>query len=61
MPPVEILTKEEIQDRRRELLASVGGDYDALRDRAEQYALDSRELAVLTELDNLSYLLSASE
>lgn len=57
---VEILTTEAAQGRRQEILASVGGDENSLRARANIYALNAKELAVLDELDALDYLLGDS-
>ena len=55
---VETLSVEEARRRRGEVLASVGGDERDLRDRAARYMLDAEELAALTELDELDFLLS---
>lgn len=57
---MEILTTEAAQARRDEIVASVGGDEKSLRGRANIYALNAKELAVLDELDALDYLLGAS-
>ncbi len=54
---VRVLTVAQAKALRAELLASVGGDEDALRDRAADYMLNARELAALTEIDGLDYLL----
>jgi len=54
---VEMMTVESAQRRRDEVLASVGGNEDALRARAVLYSLDPDELAALDELDELDYLL----
>jgi hypothetical protein len=59
MPEVELLTVEEAKDRRVAVLASVGGDEAALRRRGARYELDADELAALTELEELDYLLHA--
>jgi hypothetical protein len=55
---VETLTVEDAQRRREKVLASVGGDECDLRDRAGRYLLNAEELAALSELDELDYLLS---
>jgi hypothetical protein len=55
---VETLTVEDAQRRREKVLASVGGDECDLRDRAARYLLNAEELAALSELDELDYLLS---
>jgi hypothetical protein len=56
-PTVEVLSVEEAQARRNDVLARVGGDEPALRARAAVYALDAHELAALDDLDALDYLL----
>ena len=61
MAPVEMLTVEAARRRREHLLQSVGGDYQVLRVRGNSYELDARELAVLSEVEELDYLLSHSE
>jgi hypothetical protein len=58
VPVVETLSVEEARRRRDEVLASVGGDECDLRERAARYMLDAEELAALTELDELDFLLS---
>ncbi len=54
---VHTITPDDARRRRAELMASVGGDETALRERAAVYALDARELATLDEVDALDYLL----
>jgi hypothetical protein len=54
---VEILTVEAAKKRRDELLQAVGGDEQAIRERAADYALQADELAALNEIDELDYLL----
>jgi hypothetical protein len=58
MPVVETLSVEEARRRRDVVLASVGGDECDLRERAARYMLNAEELAALTELDELDFLLS---
>jgi hypothetical protein len=58
VPVVETLSVEDATHRRAQVLASVGGDECELRDRAARYLLNADELAALTELDELDYLLS---
>lgn len=58
MPVVETLSVEEARRRRDEVLDSVGGDESDLRERAARYMLNAEELAALTELDELDFLLS---
>jgi hypothetical protein len=58
MPEVEMLTVEDAEARRAAVLAAVGGDEVALRRRADRYELNADELAALTEIDELDYLLN---
>jgi hypothetical protein len=58
VPVVETLSVDDARRRRDEVLASVGGDECNLRDRAARYMLNAEELAALTELNELDYLLS---
>jgi len=59
MPEVELMTVEEARERRASVLATVGGDEASLRRRGARYELDAEELAALTELEELDYLLQA--
>lgn len=56
---VERLTEAEARARRNEILDSVGGDESAFHERAHDYLLDSRELALHDELNALDYLLGS--
>lgn len=58
---VEVLSVDAALARRAEILASIGGDEQSLRQRAESYALNANELAALDELDALDYLLGADD
>ena len=58
VPVVEALSVDGAKRRREQVLASVGGDECDLRDRAARYLLNADELAALSELDELDYLLS---
>jgi hypothetical protein len=58
MPEVELLTVEDARERRAQVLASIGGDEEALRRRGARYELEADELAALTELEELDYLLN---
>jgi hypothetical protein len=58
VPVVETLSVEQARRRRAEVLASVGGDECDLRERAARYLLSAEELAALSELDELDYLLA---
>ncbi len=57
---VHTMTPDGARRRRVELVESAGGDETALRARADVYALDARELAVLDEIDALDYLLDGA-
>jgi hypothetical protein len=57
---VEMVTADQVRRRRAEVLASVGGDESELRARGDLYLLTAEELAAVTELDELDYLLSAA-
>ncbi|MGL5865744.1 MAG: hypothetical protein ACRCYX_07705 [Dermatophilaceae bacterium] len=54
---VERFTRAEAVARRQEIIDSVGGDEGTFRDRADEYLLDARELALFDELNGLDYLL----
>lgn len=54
---VERLTEDEARSRRDEIIAAVGGDEAAFRDRATGFQLGVRELALFDELEELDYLL----
>lgn len=55
---VNLLTVDDARARRAEIVALVGGDESAFRDRAESYLLSAEELALFDELENLDFLLS---
>lgn len=52
------MTIAEAERRRREIIALVGGDEQAFLERAHDYLLDARELALYDELNGLDYLLA---
>ena len=54
---VQRLTEQEALAQRAAIIAEVGGDEDAFRLRASNFALDARELALYDELEELDYLL----
>lgn len=56
-PPVEIISVLEATRRRAEIVAEVGGDEEAFRDRADDYLLDTRELALFEEMEALDFLM----
>ncbi|MGM7671460.1 hypothetical protein [Microbacterium sp. A93] len=55
-PIVNVLSRADLDDRRRELLSSVGCSLYDLRDRAHEYELSIDELEVLRELERLEFL-----
>lgn len=55
---IERLTQAQARARRQEIVASVGGDEAGFRERAREYLLDARELALYDELNALDYLLA---
>jgi hypothetical protein len=59
MPTVELLSPAEIEGRRRDLLRRAGMPEDELRRRARDYMLTREQVGILSELEDLDYLLSA--
>jgi len=57
MATVELLTAQELEERRRQILTAIGGNEESLRERAQDYLLTADELAALTELDEIDWLL----
>lgn len=57
-PTIIVLTPEDIELRRKELLAASGLDYDTLRERGANYMLSPEQAAILNELENLEFLAS---
>lgn len=55
---VEPISAEEARARRADIIALVGGDEEAFFQRARDYLLDARELALYDELNGLDYLLA---
>jgi len=55
---VERISEGEARARRADIIALVGGDEEAFLQRAHDYVLDARELALYDELDGLDYLLA---
>jgi len=53
------MTEAQLHERRSALLAERHTTADDLRARGADYALDAPDLAALTELDNIDYLLGA--
>lgn len=58
MPTLELLTREQLQQRRTELLQRVGLSEDELRRRADDYALTPQQSALAEEISDLEYLLA---
>lgn len=58
-PTITVLTAAQIRQRRAQLIADSGLDYDTLRERGEQYMLSPEQAAILHELENLDFLASA--
>lgn len=59
MPTVELLTRDEITERRDALLAKAGMPLDDLRDAADEYRLTPTQAALLDEVEDLEFLLQA--
>lgn len=57
MATVTLIDAAEAKRRRAELVAGLGFDEHELRERAAEYLLTARELAVLNELNELDFLL----
>ena len=57
MPSLEVLTKDDIEARRRCLLRDAAMTEDELRERARSYTLTARESGILSEVDGLEFLL----
>jgi uncharacterized small protein (DUF1192 family) len=57
MPTIEILSAEELEERRTALLAEVDMTEDELRNRGRTYSLSVHEAGILTEIDGLDFLL----
>ncbi len=54
---VEVMHADELRARRAELLAASGLNEDELRRRAAVYSLPPDLVAVLSEIDEIDYLL----
>lgn len=52
------ISEAEARARRADIIALVGGDEQAFFQRAHDYLLDARELALYDELSGLDYLLA---
>lgn len=61
MAPVAILTEDDLHVRRDKALGRLTVTEDDLRARAEGYRLTAVELAVLTELDDIDFLLGVTD
>ena len=58
MGTVKPITEDDAWARRADIIALVGGDEQAFLQRAHEYLLDARELALYDELKGLDYLLA---
>ena len=58
MPTLEIVTAEQAQDRIAALLRDSGYGLQDLRERAAAWLLNADELSVLTQVEELEYLIS---
>jgi len=56
-PVVEMLSRDEINRRRAELLASTGLDLETLRERAENWQLSPEQRFAWEEYDGLTWIL----
>lgn len=56
-PHVQILTKEEILERRARMLESTGLDLETLRERAATWQLSPEQRIAFEEYDDLTWLL----
>ena len=56
-PTVEILTEDDLRQRRSAVLASLSLDEETLRRGAARYTLTAEEVAALDEIDRIDYLL----
>lgn len=56
---VEVISRADAEVRRAEIIQKVGGDEEAFRARAGEYALGEVELALFDELNALDYLLTS--
>ena len=55
---VRQLTIQEAKQRRDEIVRELGGDLEAIAERAESYLLTLKERALFDEWEDLQYLLS---
>lgn len=56
-PTVEVMHRNELHARRRELVASCGLSEEELRSRADVYSLSPELVAVLNEIEEIDFLL----
>ena len=58
MPTLEMLTAEQAQDRIAALLRDSGYELEDLRERADSWLLNADELSVLSQVEELEYLIN---
>lgn len=54
---VHVMTREEIEERRAELLASIGLDMETIRLRQDNWALSPEQRFAIEEYDGLGWLM----
>lgn len=54
---VDRMTRRRAMQRRKQIIDAVGGNEHAFLERADEFLLDARELALYDELNGLDYLL----
>lgn len=54
--PIRVLTRDELDERRRQLLSKAGCSLYELRERAREYKLTLDELEIVRELERLEFL-----
>ncbi|GEL46531.1 hypothetical protein KQI48_05995 [Cellulomonas hominis] len=54
---VHVMTREEIEERRAELLASIGLDMETIRLRQDNWALSPEQRFAIEEYDGLGWLI----
>jgi uncharacterized small protein (DUF1192 family) len=59
MPTLEVLSVQQLRDRRAKLLTESGLTEAELRARAEDYNLTAEQMGLLGEIDDVDYLLGA--
>ncbi|MCW2693093.1 MAG: hypothetical protein JWM48_2905 [Mycobacterium sp.] len=60
MPSLELMSRQELEQLRRELVQRAGLPEDELRRRAEVYNLTPEQSALADEISDLEYLLAVN-